>query len=39
MSMYKLHTGKAVPGQAMKAYMGSRGIGPFILTSALDGGQ
>jgi len=39
MKMYKLHTGKAVSGQAMEAYSGSRGIAPFILTSALDGGK
>jgi len=39
MNTYKIHTGKAVPDQAMEAYSGSRGIAPFILTSALDSGK
>ena len=30
---------KAVPVHAMRAYKGSRGIAPLVLTSTLDGGE
>jgi hypothetical protein len=39
MNMYELHTGKVPLVQAMEANRGIKGIAPFILTSALDGGK